>query len=144
MNSNCQPPICLALVLADAIHRDPGTHKRTILGTFSAIFSNRFPFKQNIAVYCALTDGRGTPDVEVSVVHADGTDDPIAKATGKIDFSDPRMVVELDLGMNGLVFPRPGEYRIIIVAAGEFLMERRLVVVHVAAPEGQENDSGDA
>jgi hypothetical protein len=33
------------------------------------------------------------------------------------------------LGLEGIVFPAPGEYRVQLYAAGEFMTERRLVVV---------------
>lgn len=52
------------------------------------------------------------------------------------------MVIELDLHLSGLVFPRPGEYLVQVTGAGEFLMERRLVVI--SAPPLPEEGSEDA
>ena len=140
--TNPQAPLCLALVLADDIYRDTASGKRTILGTFSVIFSPEMPVTQGqLAVYCALTDGHGKTTIDLKLVRIDNdnmTDEPIAEARGEVDFVDPRMVVELDLKLRGIVFPSAGEYRFQIIGNGELLMERRLVVLH-AIPEGEEN-----
>jgi hypothetical protein len=136
-----QAPLCLALVLADAIWRDQATQKRTILGTFSALFAAQFPASQNMSVYCALTDGRGITKVELRIVDIQDEDLPIASATAEVDFSDSRMVVEIDTILGGVVFPHPGEYRIQMLGAGDLMMERRLVVIH--APLEETTDESD-
>jgi len=54
------PPYALALVVCDAIWRDPSTGKRTILGCFSVIGAKSFPTKHPImSVYAAVTDAHG-------------------------------------------------------------------------------------
>ena len=45
------------------------------------------------------------------------------------EFQDPREVVELDYHFSGVVFAAPGEYRLQLFAAGEFLLERRRAVI---------------
>ena len=133
------PPYPLAMVISDAIWRDPGTGKRTILGCFSVIFAKTFPAAHAMmAVYVAITDGRGKVPIVLKIVTAmdDQEDETVLiEATSEVEFSDPRTVVELDLHFGNLVFPKPGEYRFQLYAANEFLMERRLVVVQL--PESQ-------
>jgi hypothetical protein len=137
-----QAPLCLALVLADYIHRDRATGKRTILGTFSVIFAPELPATQEfVAVYCALTDGRGRTAIELRLVLVDQEgDQDVARAEGEIDFTDPQMVVEIDMILRGLVFPKAGEYRFQLLGAGEMLMERRLVVIESVSEQGEGND----
>lgn len=136
------PPSCLAFVIADAIWRDPGTGKRTILGCFSAIHAREFPAAHGqLALYIALTEGRGTVPLEVRLVRVDAEDEEIAKVAADIEFRDPRMILEVDLHVRGLVFPMPGEYRFQVSAQGEFLIERRLVVAQLG---GGEQDDGPA
>jgi len=54
-----QDPYALALVVADHVHRDSGTGKMSILGTFSVIWAKGFPAAHGpIFVYFVLTDGR--------------------------------------------------------------------------------------
>lgn len=118
------------MVICDAIHRDPATGKFTLLGTFSVVGAPEFPTQHPLlAVYLALTDGRGVTPIKVELLATDKEDDILATAEVTADFSDPRMVVEAVLAFQGLVFPKPGEYRFVLYGAGEFMMERRLVVV---------------
>lgn len=66
------PPYALALVVCDAIWRDPSTGKRTILGCFSAILADEFPATHpGMAVYAAITDGHGTVPIALRLVDAD-------------------------------------------------------------------------
>ena len=122
-------PYPLAMVVADAIWRDPGTGKRTILGCFSSIAAKEFPaIHPQLAVYVALTDGRGTVPFKIQMVDIDEEAEPIFQAEGEVEFTDPRIMVEMDFHFGGITLPHPGEFRIQLVASGEFLLERRIVV----------------
>ena len=135
------PPLCLALVMADAMHRDPGTGKLYILGTFSTIFASSFPSTHPLmTVYAVLTDGRGKIPIRLVIVPVEDDTDPLADAKGELEFSDPRMVVEVSLGLPGVTFPCPGEYRVQLLAGEELLMERRLMVIH-ATPSNEEQEN---
>ncbi|MCH8147908.1 MAG: hypothetical protein IH987_07925 [Planctomycetes bacterium] len=121
-------PYALALVVADNVHRDPGTGKVTILGTFSVIIAKEFPAKHGIIViYFVLTDGHGKSDCTIRLVTVD-EDVTIAEATAEVDFSDPRAIVEGVVAMQGVVFPSAGEYRLQLVAGTTLLLERRIIV----------------
>jgi len=133
-------PMCLGLVLADAIWHDPSSGKRTILGTFSTIFAKQFPAQHGIlAVYCILTDGYGKTRVRLRVVDIEEDDGPLIEAEGEVDFIDPRMIAEMDFHFTGLVFPHAGEYRVQVFGADEFLMERRLLVLDPSQAGEAEN-----
>jgi len=88
-----------------------------------------------MAVYDAITDGRGKVPISLALVDAEDEQEPLFHAEGEVDFSDPRAVVEAEFHLQGLTFPAAGEYRFQLRAAGEFLIERRLVVVQI--PGGQ-------
>jgi hypothetical protein len=125
-------PYALAMVISDFVWRDPGNGKCTILGTFSNVYAHKFPAVHPImAVYAALTDGRGKVPITVQIVDVDEARDPIAKTGGEVEFDDPRMVVEMVLHITGVRFPAPGEYRMQLIAgaSNELLMERRILVV---------------
>src|SRR5438552_31128 len=90
-----QPPNPLALIVADSIHVDPGSQKKTILGTFSNIFSQSFPVAHPlIAVYAVATDGYGPTEFMIRIVDVDDTNE-LASVTIHVDFEDPRAVVEM-------------------------------------------------
>jgi hypothetical protein len=129
------PPYPLAMVISDAIWRDPGSGKRTILGCFSVIFAQGFPAAHPImAVYVAVTNGRGKVKLVLQLVCTtddEGEEETLFRGEGEVEFPDPRTVVELDYHIGGIVFPREGEYRFQLFAGNEFLMERRLVVQQI-------------
>jgi hypothetical protein len=126
------PPYPLAMVICDAIWRDSGTGKRTILGVFSGLVAKSFPAQHPImAVYIAATDGHGKVRLALQIVSSgegDAEEETVFRAEGDVEFVEPRAVVEIDFNIQGLVFPQPGEYRFQLFADDQFLMERRLMV----------------
>lgn len=128
-------PVALAMVLCDAIHIDPGTGKRTLLGLFSALFTNQFPtVLRQMAVYAALTECHGTIPFTVEVVDANLEREPVFRTEGEIPTTDPLGVIELNMVMGNLVFPEQGEYRVRLLSKGFPLIERRLVVARPPQP----------
>ena len=125
-------PMALALVVCDAIWIDPGTGKKTILGTFSAFFGRQFPLTvPQIGVYVALTDARGKVALKLRLVDVDELREPVKEHEFEVDFKDPIMIAEGVLHFLGPTFPEEGEYRLQLVAEGELIMERRIVLMPV-------------
>ena len=126
-------PYPLAMVLCDAIWMDPATGKRTLLGCFSAIGSRRFPTEHlTMAVYIALTGGRGVATVKLQFADAAESRPPILMAEAEVEFRDPRAVVEMGFPVRALEVPEPGEYAFQVCAEDELLVERRISVVRIA------------
>jgi hypothetical protein len=124
-----QIPYSLAMVICDAIWRDPYTGKRTILGCFSAVHGHSFPLTIPLmAVYVALTDGNGRIPIKLCLVDADEQLDPLFEAESELEFNSPLVVMEVDYHMQGLTFPTAGEYRLQLTARGEVLVERRILI----------------
>ena len=123
------PPIALAIGVCDLLYRDRGTGKRFILGCFSVVYAREFPaVHPALCIYLDLTNGRGQVPLQVQIVDADENGPPIWRTESVIEFSDPRMVAELDLISGPIEFPGPGEYRVQVHAGGHFITERRLIV----------------
>jgi hypothetical protein len=123
-------PICLAMLLADMVWKDPMSGKKTILGTFDTICSSHFPcVYQTLAVYCLLTGGRGQLPLALRLVDAsDPSEEPLFVATQEFEVHDPRGVFDAVFVIQNAVFPREGEYRFQLRCGGDVVMERRLVV----------------
>lgn len=129
-----QAPYALAIVVCDNIHRDGGTGKLTIMGTFADIAASQFPAVHPlICVYLALTDGRGPAPVIIRLnrVTGDGSD-TIAESQVEVDFSDPLMMVELNMAFANVVFPDAGEYRFEVFAGEEYVIGRRITLHRLA------------
>lgn len=124
-------PQVLALVVCDAVHRDPSTGKHTLLGCFSALTSRMFPaVHPTVAVYAAITEGYGQALMEMRLVRPDGVQ-VLQRLSAEVRFDDPRTVVELAFTLTNVTFPVPEETRVQLLADGELLLERRLRVVGV-------------
>jgi hypothetical protein len=122
-----QPPIALALLVAESIHQDEVSQKSFILGTYSAIGCLYFPWAQPaIHCYAELTDGYGDTEVEFRLVDVDDVEEPLFTRTSVLHFPDPLHVAELAVRAEEVIFPEPGEYRLQLWAAGHLLLERRL------------------
>jgi hypothetical protein len=123
-------PYAIAMVVCDFIWRDPGTGKSTIIGTFSSIAANSFPCTHPLmAVFVAVTDGRGKTPIKLRLVDVDEENDPLFEGEIEVEWVDPRMIVETAYVIQGVAFPAPGEYRFQLSSNDSVLMERRIVLI---------------
>jgi hypothetical protein len=124
------PPSPLAMVICDAIHRDPGSGKPFLLGCFSTIYSQKFPAAHPMmCVYVEMTNGRGKIPCRLQMVDVDEVRKPVFEINEQIDSPDPRAVCQIFFLIPGAVIPDPGEYRIQLFAMDQFLMERRILAI---------------
>jgi hypothetical protein len=129
------PPYPLAMVVCDAIWLDPATGKRFLLGCFSALRATQFPIlHRSMAVHVALTNGHGRMGIRIRLIDDEESREPLWLAEGEVEFPDPRGSVEIDFMLPPVEFPAAGVYRFQFFAAGEFLMERRMIVELVPPP----------
>jgi hypothetical protein len=120
-------PVPLAMVVCDAVWRDPATGKHFLLGCFSAIGAHSFPTTHpTLAIYIALTDGYGKATLVVRLVDSESR--ALLESRMDVDFTDPRAVMEIGLQFQNLTFAGPGEYRLQLHAGDSFVMERRVLV----------------
>jgi hypothetical protein len=124
-----QYPEVLSLLLVVGVHRDGATGKYYLLGTYSTIRAPAFPLQcPAFHVYGELTGGRGQTQVRVRLVDVDEAREPVFEMATVVDFPDPLAVREIAPVCHNVVFPEPGEYRLQVFGAGQFLRERRLFV----------------
>ncbi len=122
------PPEVLALVIADHVHRDDSTGKFFILGTRSSIGAAVFPFNcPSLAVYAGMIDGRGETPVRLRLIDVDEAREPVLEFETTVNFLDPTEEVEVVFRLVDLSFPEPGDYRLQLYGAGQFLRERRFL-----------------
>ena len=101
-------PVALALILCDYVHIDPATGRRTILGTFYALEAASFPTTYpKMAVYAALTDGRGRIPITIRLVDVDELGPPLWEDTEDVEFGDPHLVEEISTEVLDATFPVP-------------------------------------
>lgn len=131
-------PYCLAMVLCDAVHRDVGSGKFTLLGTFSVVQAVTFPASFRFTIYLAVTDGANDVDIRLRVVDAgqdfDDQSEPVWETkTTSLNFPNPLAVIEGVFGVE-LELPRPGMYHCEAFANDDLLMSRRLAAIQISGP----------
>jgi len=120
----------LALIIADHVHRDDSTGKFFILGTRSSIGAAAFPFNcPSLAVYASMIDGHGETPLRLRLSDVDETREPVLEFETTVNFLDPTEELEIVFRLIDLVFPEPGDYRLQLYGAGQFLRERRFLVI---------------
>ncbi len=119
----------MALLICDHVWRDPRSGKHSLLGTFFGLGASSFPLVTSLSVYFSVTEGRGSLPVRMELIDVDEEREPVFDVEGVFEFQDVRQVVEGTFVFENISFPEPGEYRLNLFIAGEFLMERAL---HVA------------
>ena len=143
MSTHKPAPEVLAMVLCDQVITDRMTGKQSLIGMFSRVHARQFPAAHpQLCVFVMLTGGHGKTELQIRIVHANEDRPPIVEGRGGVDFKDPRAIANLALQFHGLMFPRPGEYRVQLLAHGELLREARLDLVLVKPrPKKTEDDS---
>jgi hypothetical protein len=130
-----QPPEVLALVIADHVHRDDNTAKFFILGTRAAIGAAAFPFNcPSLAVYASMIDGRGETPLRLRLIDVNEEREPVLEFETTVNFLDPTEEVEIAFRLVDLIFPEPGDYRLQLYGAGQFLRERRFLIIPLENP----------
>ena len=129
-------PVCLALVLCDYVHIDPITSRRSMLGAFYEIDSPRFPMVYpKMAVYVAVTDGRGKIPLTIRMIDVDESDEPIWSDTQDVNFEDPQRVKELVIEILNVPFQDAGIYRLQLLAGNATILERSVFLHETPAQE---------
>ena len=136
-----QPPALpypLAMVICDAVWRDPSTGKHTLLGCFNGIAASAFPtVHPQLSVFVAITEGYGKVAMALRLVDGVEVSRSLSEANIELDFADPMAIAEIAVQFQKLQFERPGTYRLQLVTAGNLLMERRIVVHEAGKAPGQ-------
>ena len=130
-----QPPEVLALLIADYVHRDDSTAKFFLLGTRAAIGAAAFPFScPSLAVYASMIDGRGETLLRLRVIDVNEERESVLEFDTTVNFLDPTEEVEIAFRLVDLIFPEPGDYRFQLYGAGQFLRERRFLIIPLENP----------
>ncbi|HUG91090.1 MAG TPA: hypothetical protein VML55_09665 [Planctomycetaceae bacterium] len=141
-----QKPRCVAMVLCDAVHRDAGNGKFTLLGIFDRLLGRAVPIKAQFCVFFVLTDCVGETEIGIRIVdsRAGLSDDfdtsPIIDSPPvRIRSSDPLAAIKGVVGMT-VDFPESGVY-LCELYSGEVILQHQRVVVSGPRAEGDERQN---
>ena len=128
-------PILLSAVTCGRVIFDKISGMPSVIDIVQTIDAQRYPARHpQIVFFCELTNGHGTTETKVRLVDAEDDEKAIFERTGTVRFEDVKQIVTLAVNLQGLVFPRPGEYRFQLLAGGQLLGERRILCRQVDLP----------
>ena len=106
-------PVCVAMVVCDSHYKDPFTNKHTLLGIFATLHGTSFPLVHpQLTVYVALSDGHGRTPASGNARRRRRTRTGVPVRRSRVEFTDPRSVIEICFATGVIYFPEPGEYRL--------------------------------
>lgn len=122
-------PTFLALITADKVITEEKNHKKTIVGTFTNFYSQRFPAKfPPWFIYVAITNLDGDYNFSINVAQ-DESDYVVFSAGGKLSVKDPQAVPEIAIPVPDAQFPEPGKYNVIFKLNNHTIANRVLNLV---------------
>ena len=141
MKKTSPVPVLQALVLADHIYTDRSTDKRIICGTFSKIYSPKFPSVTSFSAFAfiLLVDVIGEVLLRLRFVSLHDNEILMESNAIRIQSDDPLRALDIVLEIPPLPLPRAGIYSFECWTNEEMLGAVRLQVVETPSKE----DSND-
>ncbi len=139
-------PILLSAIVCEKVIFDKVLGTPSIISIVQAINASRYPLRYGqIFFFCELTNGHGSTRAKIRLVDVQQDEKVIFEQDGKIEFKDVKQVVTLAVNLQGVVFPRPGEYCFQLLSDDTLLGERRIVCKEVKMPpkEGYKQTDGE-
>jgi len=129
-------PVCLSMLISDAVAFDSLEGKPSILGVTHFIRCRVFPvLSPRLAVFAELTSGRGEVELDFTTVitRADGgMSTPATSDQMRVTFADPLDVRIAGTHVDQLLLRAPGEIVVRMSAGGTVIMERHVRVVRAS------------
>ncbi len=127
-----QLPLVLALTICDDVWFDRNTRKSSVMGIFATVAARTMPHVVGrLAVYLCLTECPAKMNVQVRIVDVNESRPAVAQTQELIESSDPRQTLQGVYRFDAVSFPEFGEYRVQLLADGELMLERRLVLLQI-------------
>lgn len=128
-------PILLSAITCNRVIFDKVSGMPSVIDIVQTIDAQRYPARHpQIVFFCELTNGHGTTNTQVRLVDAQEEEKTVFERGGTVRFENVKQIVTLAVNLQGIVFPRPGEYRFQLFASGYLLGERRIICRKIELP----------
>jgi len=122
--------VLVGLLFADHILEEK-SGKKSIIGTFTTIYSEKFPFQYaRFGIYAAVTNLEGEHEFALNLVN-DETQQVVIALSGKIASKSRLEVIEIVAIFEMVLFPKPGKYNLTYVIDGYQVGSRVLPVQQI-------------
>lgn len=137
------PPVLLSAVICDRVIFDRLTGMPSLINILQTLNAPKFPVRSGqLVFFCELTNGHGKTKTKIRLVDVSHNEQVIFEKEGAVEFKDVKQVVTLAMGLQGVTFGHPGEYRFQLYAGEQLLGERSIVCRQVVIKP--KPDSGSA
>jgi hypothetical protein len=125
-------PVLVALLFADRVIVEEKNKKKTVVGTFTRFYSDKFPVSfPPWYIYAAATNISGEHSFSLNLV-LEKDMQVVVPINGKLKVDNPRNVIELIFPIGQAIFPTPGEYTLTFNIDGIQVGSR---ILEVLSPE---------
>ena len=123
-------PVAIGLLICEQVIVEEKTRNVTPVNCFThrkvvGFPSEPFPF----VVFSVLADGLGEMPLEVRIYRLDTFGEVYRTVAATIRFTDPLQSVRFQLRIRDVSFPVPGHYDVALLADGEMIAQRKLVIL---------------
>lgn len=134
-------PILLSSIICNRVIFDKVSGMPSIIDIVQVINAPKYPARHaQLVFFCELTNGHGQSRAAIRLVEAQKDDSIIFEQKGVVSFADVQQIVTLAMNLQGVVFPRPGEYRFQLFTNDVLLGERRILCREVKLPTQEGGD----
>ncbi len=122
-------PVALGLTLCDQVIVEEGTRNISLIGTFSRLRGDVFPFAPpSFCVVSTLTGSQGEGEIKLTVTNLE-TDDEVYTLTRRVTFPDRFAELHVLFRPAELVYPAPGHYIFTLLVDDEGVAHRRVRIL---------------
>lgn len=122
-------PVLIALLFADRVLVEEGNHKKTIVGTFTQFYSEKFPVVfPPWFIYAAATNFTGEFSFSVNLV-LEKDQQVVLGISGKVKADNRNKVNEFIFPIQRAIFPSAGSYALTFNIGGVQVGSRLLEVI---------------
>ena len=129
-----EPALCPGIIFCDAIIREEGTRKLSVIGAFQIYNAPVFPFNIPGFAVLVMVDNlkRGTKELKVTIrLESKDSGFVLGSSFAQIALAegyDPRGSLDIPFRFHPISFPHPGEFQVTVLVNNEEVGNRRLVV----------------
>ena len=122
-------PAVVSFLTCDHVVRDATTNRISLINLIHELYAFSFPvLHPHLEVYACLTDAQGEYIFELSLLDA-ATEQPIGSGKSPpLQIPTPLAIVDLDMKLGAVQFPKEGKYEFRLTANEEFLQRKEFTV----------------
>ena len=132
-------PTLHAAVLCDSAHKEFGTGKWILVGTWTIVHALAVPvLHPSCALYLCISDANGDYDMELQLVHLGEEERVLARLPGKFSCRDRLEMTDAGITIRGLRFEAFGKYEFRVLLDGTLVGGKPFWVKQTQPPPARE------